>query len=169
MNAGKIEFVSVAEPDVLQQLIKRLTGGVAALSVAAREVVAERLLVQVRRRAAGHRYHVRVNELSALEHALQLFARGHLSLVGALLHPEATAVVLIRLGVTIGDGHHHYHAERGQHVLGRGVQRGAHVLRGRVAYQLIDAMHGVRIKPGDGAVVGHADEQPPAATVGEGR
>lgn len=55
-----------------------------------------------------------------------------------------------------------------RHVIGKRIYSGAHVLRGRVGHELVEASQVRAGKTTHGTIVVHADEDSPARSIAEG-
>ncbi len=97
--------------------------------------------VHIARAQARHGCLVGVNQTGLLEQALDFLARGGATLVGAVLYPDHTILVHVRLADADGDGDDQYDASRVRHVFGQWVDSGSDILRGRVGDQLVEPSH----------------------------
>ncbi len=152
----------------MQQRVQRQAGGRGVCAVVLGQITAKGGFVDVRAGGACNGHHIRIHEATALEHALQFFAGGHMALVSPLLDPDAALLVQVGFGQAIGYGHHHHQPGVREYVFGDGVNGRAHMLAAGVAEHLVEVANVSGAQPGDAAVVVHADEQGTAAAVGKG-
>jgi hypothetical protein len=103
-----------------------------------------------------------------LEQPAQLFLGLDAATIAPSLEPDDAIPVEVRLVQPLGNRENNDHAAIAQgHVLCRWGDRTAHVLRGRVTDELVEAAHIRWGQPQQCAVVRNADEQHPAAAIRE--
>ena len=136
---------------------------------AALDIAGKRALINVIPRRIAHGHLIGLQQTRLLKHALQLFAGGHMALVGTMFYPHAPLQVHIRLVETQRHIDQQNQPLVGVNVLAVRADGRAHMLAGRVGQQLIQAGNILRRQPDGLAIVRNANQNLTANAIGQRR
>jgi len=111
-----------------------------------------------------------MEDIDALEEAAEFFPGVHPPFVGSVFEPDHAVPIKVWLILSLRNGEYDNNAVFAHlDILGLYRQRAPHVLRGRVADELIDPAHIPARQTGHGTVISHTEKERTSIGVGKCR